>query len=44
MDEKEILLELKTQNVYGVKKILKKFGNDLMETGLIIITFATLHL
>ena len=44
MDENEILIELKSQNVYEVKKILKKFGNDLVETGLIIITLATLNL
>ncbi|XP_053958956.1 uncharacterized protein LOC128863701 [Anastrepha ludens] len=39
--ESEILDELKPQNVCEVKKILKKVNNDLIETGLIILTFAT---
>lgn len=41
MPESEILLELKDQNVAEVKKILKKVNNELIETGLIILTFST---
>lgn len=44
MDENVILIELKSQNVADVKKIFKKSGQDLVETGLIIITLATLNL
>lgn len=39
--EEEILFELKAQNVTEVKKILKKEGETLKETGLIIFTFST---
>uniref|UniRef100_W8BG04 Nucleic-acid-binding protein from transposon X-element n=2 Tax=Ceratitis capitata TaxID=7213 RepID=W8BG04_CERCA len=39
--EKEILQELAPQNVHEVKKIYKKKDNQLLETGLIIITFTT---
>lgn len=38
--EKEILSELKQQNVIEVQKILKKEGESLIETGLIIIVFS----
>lgn len=44
VSEEEILLELKSQNVTEVKKILKKVGIELKETGLIILTFATINL
>lgn len=39
INEADILEELKTQNISEVKKILKKQNNELIETGLIIITF-----
>lgn len=42
--EEEILNELKNQNVYKVNKILRKTNNELQETGLIIITFASTSL
>ncbi|KAH8334982.1 hypothetical protein KR074_003960, partial [Drosophila pseudoananassae] len=47
IDENEILEELKPQNVIDVRKILKKDKNDsnkTTETGLIILTFATITL
>lgn len=44
IEEKEILKELNNQNVTDVKKILKKVGTKLVETGLIIITLSTLDL
>lgn len=39
--EEEILKELQTQNVCKIDKILKKTNNELKETGLIIVTFAS---
>lgn len=47
IEEKEILEELKPQNVVEVRKILKKDNNDnnkKTETGLIILSFATITL
>lgn len=44
VSEEEIILESKNQNVTDVKKILKKEGDELKETGLIIFTFATIDL
>ncbi|XP_065360459.1 asparagine-rich protein-like [Calliphora vicina] len=44
IEEEEILHELKNQNVTEIRKILKKVGKELIETGLIIITLATLNL
>ncbi|KAH8397734.1 hypothetical protein KR215_010717, partial [Drosophila sulfurigaster] len=44
IDEKDILDELKPQNVTNVRKILKKDNNDInktTETGLIVLTFST---
>lgn len=40
ISEEEILNELRSQNVAAIKKITKKKGNDRIETGLIILTFA----
>lgn len=39
--EDEILAELKKQNVHQINKILRKVDNELKETGLIIVTFAS---
>ncbi|XP_073821267.1 uncharacterized protein [Musca autumnalis] len=44
ISEEEILAELKQQNVIEVKKILKKVEEELVETGLVIITFSTITL
>jgi len=41
INNEDILNELKTQNVTEVNKILRKKDNNLEETGLIILTFAT---
>ncbi|XP_017462712.1 PREDICTED: uncharacterized protein LOC108356090, partial [Rhagoletis zephyria] len=44
LQEDYILSELDTQNVIEVKKILKKSDYELIETGLIILTFETTNL
>ncbi|KAH8250661.1 hypothetical protein KR032_012125, partial [Drosophila birchii] len=44
IDEQTILEELKTQKVTEIRKIKKMERNELKETGLIIITFASLTL
>ncbi|KAH8284469.1 hypothetical protein KR054_011791, partial [Drosophila jambulina] len=44
IDEKEIVEELKPQNVIEVRKILKKNNNETTETGLIILTFSSIDL
>lgn len=44
ISEEEILSELKSQNVCKVNKILKKVDNNLKETGLIVVTFASTSL
>lgn len=44
IEENLIVEELSTQKVVSVKKILKKVNDSLIETGLIIITFATPNL
>lgn len=43
ISEEVILMEMKSQNVCEVKKILKREGENLVETGLIIFTFTTLE-
>lgn len=44
IEESVILQELKQDNVIEVKKILKKQQDKLQETGLIILTFASINL
>jgi len=44
IEEEIILQELKSQNVTEIRKIKKMDNNELKETGLIIITFASLTL
>lgn len=44
MPEEEIQSELSKQNVCKANKILKKVNNDLVETGLIIVTFNSITL
>ena len=41
IDEAEILSELRNQSVCEVRKIKKRVGDTLIETGLIILTFAS---
>ena len=41
VSEEEILPELKNQKVYKLNEIMKRNDNTLIETGIIIVTFAS---